>query len=89
MPRKPEAYQVLSMRQGKPRASPVERHHIAGRNNYSFTITIDANLHRRLSHLQYKWPPWLLRNPSRSELIALAGLLLGLLDLFALLLVDE
>ena len=65
---------------------PVERHHIAGRRNSSFTITIDANLHRRLSHLQYNWPPWILRNPGRSEWISLAGVLFGLLDLFSLLL---
>jgi hypothetical protein len=69
--------------------SPVERHHIAGRNNYAVTITIDANLHRRLSHLQYKWPRWVLRNPERSALIALTGLMLGLLDLFSLLLECE
>jgi hypothetical protein len=68
---------------------PVERHHIAGRNNSSCTITIDANLHRRLSHLQYNWPPWVLRNPERSELTSLVGLLLGVLDLCCLFLVCE
>jgi hypothetical protein len=68
---------------------PVERHHIAGRNNDPLTIIIDANLHRRLSHLQYNWPPRILSNPNRSEWVWLVGLLLGLLDLAWLLLVNE
>ena len=76
-------YRCDRVRRGLP---PVERHHLAGKNNYELTITVDANFHRRLSHLQYNWPPWVLRNPERSESIALLGLLLGVLDILGLLL---
>jgi hypothetical protein len=84
--RRTRCYRCDRVSRGLP---PVERHHIAGRNNLSLTITIDANLHRRLSHLQYNWPPWILRNPRRSALISVTGLMLGLLDLFSLLLECE
>ena len=60
--------------------SPIEKHHIAGRRNDSFTIPLIVNDHRVASDLQNDWPEKTLRNPSSSPLRTNAARVRGLAD---------
>jgi hypothetical protein len=35
----------------------LEEHHVGGRANSNFTITVCANHHQKLSRMQKSWPP--------------------------------
>lgn len=63
--------------------SSIERHHVAGRRNGSFTIDIGANPHRILSERQRLWPKETLENKSCSTQLRIAGHLRGLADVLA------
>ena len=65
--------------------STIERHHIAGRSNFDWTIPVDVNDHRVLSDLQRRWPTRTLRNPDGDDWIRLSGLLRGIADFLVLL----
>src|SRR5262245_5622290 len=64
----------------------LEDHHLAGRNNDPFTITLPGNDHRVVSARQQLWPRDTLRNPSGRPLLQAAAFLRGFLDLLRLVL---
>jgi hypothetical protein len=65
--------------------SPIDLHHLAGRNNHPGTIPIPANDHRAvLSADQYEWPERTLRNPDASPLLAAGGCIRGFIDFIEL-----
>jgi hypothetical protein len=70
-------YRCERRRLGK---STNDHHHIAGRNNDSTTIPVDANGHRDLSLNQYDWPTGTLRNQRGSPLLAGAARNRGVVD---------
>ena len=65
--------------------STIERHHVAGRSNFDWTIPLDVNDHRVLSDLQRRWPTRTLRNPDGDDWLRLSGLLRGIADILVLL----
>lgn len=64
--------------------SDVELHHIAGRHNSDFTVSLPANEHRLVSDQQNDWPERTLRNPESSPLLQAAGGIRGFLDILRL-----
>jgi hypothetical protein len=62
--------------------SPMDRHHVAGKNNHPGTVEIPANDHRaQLSQDQYDWPKQTLENPDGSPLRRAAAFVRGAIDM--------
>jgi hypothetical protein len=61
--------------------SPIEKHHIAGRSNDSFTVSIPANDHRVLSDRQIDWPLETLRNPNGDPVLKVSATIRGWSDI--------
>ena len=60
---------------------PIENHHLAGRQNDPFTLSVPGNDHQILSDSQRDWPYETLRNPTGDPLVKIAATLRGWLDL--------
>ncbi len=61
--------------------NPLDKHHIAGKNNHSATISIPVNDHRTfLSEAQYEWPKDMLRNADSSPILAAAACIRGAVE---------
>jgi hypothetical protein len=64
--------------------SDVELHHVAGRHNSDFTVSLPANEHRLASDYQNDWPERTLRNPDSSPLLHASAWIRGFLDVLRL-----
>lgn len=61
--------------------NPLDKHHVAGRNNHPATISVPVNDHRAiLSAAQYEWPKDMLQNPENSPVMAAAACIRGAVD---------
>ena len=70
-------YECDSEERGRPTG---ELHHPFGRHNSRTTVLIGGNDHRDLTDLQTDWPKKTLRNPSKSELLASAAKIRGVVE---------
>lgn len=70
-------YECDSEERGRPTR---ELHHPFGRHNSSTTVLIGGNDHRDLTDRQNDWPTKTLRNPSKSELLASAAKIRGVVE---------
>lgn len=61
--------------------NPLDRHHIAGKNNHPATVSVPVNDHRKiLSAAQYEWPKHMLQNPENSPVMAFAARIRGAVE---------
>ena len=70
-------YECLARSKGR---SPIEKHHLAGQHNDSFTIPLPGNDHRILTDFQVDWLIDILRNPDRSQILKIAAYVQSWLD---------